>query len=423
MVMRTLAWLAFAGVIAGTAQLPAQDTALTRLLIANRHPVRITAGRLEDRGGRMLIDAGKASRYFLVGEEHGVAQTPQLVQALLNELRPEGYETFAIEVSSLQAIRLDSIARLPNVREAVDTMLATWYNSIPFYSLAEERSLLVSAMTPLAGSPAMHLWGLDYDVSGDRMFLRELESLAPPSQRALVTQARELADRGFAQLVQQGNPSQLFNFSAPDSVIRTLRSAFGARPPARAKAIIDVLERTTAINRLFLSGRGYESNLMRSAYMRENFARASAEAERAGRTPRVLFKFGGSHMMRGYNYTHSIDLGTAAAVYAEARGERSYNVLVVGGKGSKSTRMNIVKAQYEPNGVAEIGDANLAWLLPAVVDNEWSVFDLRSVKLEYLRRRSSALTPVQDRFLHAYDAIVVIGGSTPGTPRRLEPRE
>ena len=420
--LRTLACLICA-TVAGASPAHAQDTTLTRLLVANRHPMRLVGGRLEERGGRMLIEAGKASRFFLVGEEHGVAETPQIVQALLGELRPEGYETFAIEVSPLQAIRLDSIARLPNVRVAVDTMLATGYASIPFYSLAEERALLVSTMTPLGGTPAMRVWGLDYDVSGDRMFLRELEALAPPAQREIVTRVRELADRGFTQLVQQGNPSQLFAFSAPDSVIRKLRNAFGSQPPARAKAIIDVLERTTAINRLFLSGRGYESNLMRSAYMRENLARALGDAERSGRSPRVLFKFGGSHMMRGYNYTHALDLGTAAAVYAEAKGERSYNILVVGGKGSRSTRMNIVKAQYEPTGTAELSDANLAWLVPAVVDGEWSVFDLRSAKVEYLRRRSSGLTAVQDRFLHAYDAIVVIGGSTPGTPRRLEPRD
>lgn len=420
---RTLRCLVVAGVVAGPSVLPAQDTTLTRLLIANRHPMRLVGGRLEERGGRMLIEAGKASRYFLVGEEHGVAQTPQIVQALLSELRPEGYDTFAIEVSPLQAVRLDSVERLPNVRAAIDTLLTTWYTSIPFYSLGEERELLVSAMTPLAGSPAMRIWGLDYDVSGDRMFLRELEALAPPAQREVVTRVRELADQGFATLIQQGNPSRLFAFSAPDSSFRTLRGAFASSPSPRAKAIIDLLERTAAINRLFLSGRGYESNQMRSAFMRENFARALGDAERGGRSPRVLFKFGGSHMMRGYNYTHSLDLGTAAAVYAEAKGERSYNILVVGGKGSRSTRMNIVKAQYEPTGTAELSDANLAWLVPAVPDGEWSVFDLRSVKVEYLRRRGSALTPVQDRFLHAYDAIVVIGGSTPGTPRRLEPRD
>jgi hypothetical protein len=370
----------------------------------------------------MLVEAGKASRYFLVGEEHGVAQTPQIVQALLSELRPEGYNTFAIEVSPLQAVRLDSVERLPNVRAAIDTLLTTWYTSIPFYSLSEERELLVSAMSPLGGSPGMKMLGLDYDVSGDRMFLRELESLAPPAQRAVVTRVREMADQGFSQLIQQGNPSQLFAFSAPESIFRTLRGAFATATPPRAKAIIDLLERTAAINRLFMSGRGYESNLMRSAFLRENFARALTDAERDGRTPRILFKFGGSHMMRGLNYTHSLDIGTAADVYAEATGERAYHVLVVGGKGSKSTRMNIVKAQYEPTGNAELGDANLAWLVPAVADGEWSVFDLRAVKVEYLRRRSSVLTPVQDRFLHAYDAIVVIGGSTPGTPRRLEPR-
>lgn len=401
----------------------AQDTALTRMLIANRHPVRIVDGRLEERGGRLLVDAGKASRYFLVGEEHGVAQMPQIVQALLRELRPEGYDTFAIEVSPLQAARLDSVERLPNVRAAIDTLLASWYASIPFYSLAEERELLVSAMSPMGGSPAMRMWGLDYDVSGDRMFLRELERLAPPAQRAVVTRVREMADQGFTQLIQQGNPSQLFAFSTPDSVFRTLRGAFPTSMPARAKAIIDLLERTAAINRLFLSGRGYESNLMRSAFLRENFAHALADAEREGRRPRVLFKFGGSHMMRGVNYTHSLDIGTAAAVYAEAKGERAYHVLILGGKGSRSTRMNIQKAQYESTGTAELEASNLAWLMPAVADGEWSVFDLRAVKLEYLRRRTQGLTPVQDRFLHAYDAIVVIGGSTPGTPRRLEPRD
>ncbi len=401
----------------------AQDTALTRLLVANRHPIRITNGRLEDRGGRLLVEEGKGARFFLVGEEHGVAQIPAVVQALLSELRPAGYNTFAIEVSPLQGERLDSLTRHPRMREGLDMLLSSWLTTIPFYPLVEERALLASAMAAHGTLPAMRMWGLDYDISADRLFLRELERLTPASGRAAVRRARDLADSGFATITRQGNPSQLFAWSAPDSIFEALRSALGPRPPARARAIIDVFERTARINRLFLSGRGYESNLMRSLFMRENFAKALAAAERRGASPRVLFKFGGSHTMRGWNYTHTLDIGTAASIVAESRGERSFNVLILGGPGTKSTRMNIVKLQYEPIGSAEVDEANDAWLRPALADSGWSLFDMRAVRTAYLRRRSQQLTPIQDRFLHAYDAIVVLTGSSPATPQPVAVRD
>ena len=417
--MRTLV-LAVAVVLADVAG--AQDTALTRLLVANRHGLRIAGGRLDGPGGRLLVKEGKGARFFLVGEEHGVAETPAVVQALLGELRPAGYNTFAIEVSPLQGQRLDSLTRRPRMLANLDTLLSSWLTTIPFYTLAEERALLTSAMESQGRLPPMRIWGLDYDISADRLFLRELERLAPLSGRAAVVRARELADSGFATLSTKQNPSQLFAWSAPDSVFTALRAALGPRPSPRARAIVDVFERTARINRLFLSGRVYESNLMRSAFLRENFSNALAVTERRGERPRVLFKFGGSHMMRGWNYTHTLDIGTAATIVAESRGERSFNVLILGGAASKTARMNIVKLQYEPTGSAEALAPNVAWLLPAVPDSGWSLFDMRPVRTEYLRRRAQQLTPIQDRFLHAYDAIVVLTGSTPGTPLPITAR-
>ncbi|MEW5914981.1 MAG: hypothetical protein AB1762_01190 [Gemmatimonadota bacterium] len=401
----------------------AQDTILTRLLVENRHPVSITNGRLDGPGGRFLVEQSKGARFVLIGEEHGVAQLPQVVQALLSELRPAGFNTLAIEVSPLQGARLDSLTRSPRMNALLDTMLASWFTTIPFYTLAEERALLTAAMAPLGGHPAMRIWGLDYDISADRLFLRELERLVPSSGRAAVARARARADSGFAAILGEGNPGKLFAWSASDSVFAELRSALGTRPSARAKQIVDVFERTARINRLFLSGRGYESNLLRSAYLRENFLTALNAAERRGERPRVVFKFGGSHMMRGINYTHTLDIGTAAPVIAEARGERSFNVLIFGGAQSKTSRMNILKLQYEPTGNAELALDNVAWLRPALADSGWVVFDMHAVRLAYLRRRTSPLTPVQDRFLHAYDAIVVLTGSTPGTPMPLAARD
>ena len=412
--IRLLAVLA--GLVAvGPVPLPAQDTLLTRLLIANRYPLTLEEGRLAGQGGRWLVEQGNGARFFLVGEEHGVGPMPGLVEALLRELRPAGYNTFAIEVSPLQGARLDALARAPNSGAALDSLLTSWFTMIPFYSLAEERKLLASAMAPHGGLPAMRIWGLDYDISADRMYLRELEKLAPPGGRATVQRARELADSGFAHFVANRDPSRAFAWSAPDSVFAALRAAFGNKPTGRAAKIIDVFERTARINRLFLSGRGYESNLDRSAFLRQNFAAELGAAEAAGQRPRVLFKFGGSHMMRGFNYTHTLDIGTAAAVAAEARGERSFGLLVLGGTGTRTARMVITKGQYEPVGTAEIDGVNYAWLRPALPESGWVVFDMREVRLAYLSRRGQPLTAIQDRFFHAYDAIVVLTGSTPAT--------
>ncbi len=406
----------FATVLTVTTAGAAQDSALTRLLIANRHPVALTSGAITGAGGRLLVDSARSARFVLVGEEHGIAETPRLVQAMLCELRTAGFGTFAIEVSPLQGERLDGMARAPGAVAALDAILVDWRTAPPFYTVREERDLLASAMTAQCARPAMRIWGLDYDVSADRFFLAELEKLAPPSGRDAVHRARLLADSGFAAVSAQGNPSKLFAWSASDSVFTALRGAFGPRISPRARAIIDVFERTARINRLFLSGDGYQSNLLRSAYLRTNFARALAQAGTGGSTPRVVFKFGGSHMMRGLNTTNTLDIGTAADVYAEARGERAYHVLVLGGSGTKAARMNIMKLQYEPMPSGEIDGASLAWLKPSVPDSGWVMFDMQAARAAWLKRRGAALSPMQDRFLHAYDAIVVLTGSTPGTP-------
>ena len=400
---------------------PAQDSVLTSLLVANRHPVGVVGGKLAGAGGRLLVERGKESRFYLVGEEHGVGEMPGLVQALLADLQPAGYNTFAIEVSPLQGERLDSLRAPGGKRGALDSLLGNWLTAVPFYTLAPERELLWSALAGLDQLPPLRIWGLDYDVSGDRLFLRELERLAPVEGRAAVRRARELADSGFATVRAQGNPSRLFAWSAPDSIFEALREAFGSNPAPRARAIIDVFERTARINRHFLSGRIYESNLERSRYLRQNFAEALAVAEARGERPRVLFKFGGSHMMRGWNYTHTLDIGTAAAIVAESRGERSYHILVLGGPGSRTARMNILKLQYEPTGTAAVESGDYAWLRAALPDTGWAVFDLQPVRSAYLQRRAIPLTPIQDRMLQAYDAVVVLTGSSPAGIIRIEP--
>jgi hypothetical protein len=268
----------------------------------------------------------------------------------------------------------------------------------------------------------MTIMGLDYDVMGDRYWLRRLEALTPAARRAPVTQAREMADSGFARLAARGDPSGLFAWSAPDSVFRALRGAVRPAAGSEAARIIDTFERTARINRAFIGGRNFLSNQDRSAYLRENFARELAAARRGGALPRTLMKFGAYHMMRGYTNTRVIDLGSAAEVIATGEGKSAFSVLMVGGADAKHAQMNIVKLRYEPADGAFVRGPDAAWVLNALPPSGWTLFDFRPVRAEYFDKRGRAITPGQERLLLAFDAVLVLTGSTSNEGLPLAPR-
>lgn len=46
-----------------------------------------------------LVEEGRAAQFFLLGEEHGIAENPKLAAALFTALTADGYAQLAIEVS------------------------------------------------------------------------------------------------------------------------------------------------------------------------------------------------------------------------------------------------------------------------------------------------------------------------------------
>ncbi|MGQ0647991.1 MAG: hypothetical protein ACT4P7_10500, partial [Gemmatimonadaceae bacterium] len=295
-------------------------------------------------------------------------------------------------------------------------------NAAPFYTMRTEAELLADALGRRPDAPPMTIMGLDYDVTGDRYWLRRLERLMPATRRTPVTRAREVADAGFARAAERGDPSGLFAWSAGDSAFRALREAVRPLAGSEAAQIIDVFERTARINRAFLSGRVYLSNQDRSAFMRENFARDLALARRTGPTPRTLLKFGAAHVMRGFTDTRSIDLGSAAEVIATNEGKKAFSVLMIGGADSKHAQMNITKLQYEPADGAYVRRPDAAWILAALPATGWTLFDLVPVRAEYFDRRGRTITAGQERLLLAFDAVLVLTGSTPNEGLPIAPR-
>jgi len=397
----------------GAGPVLAQDSALVEAFRANRLPLRFEGPTLAGAGGELLLREARAAQFTLVGEEHGVREVPQLVERLLNRLRDAGYRHVAIEVSPLAALRLRALARTGTPRAVLDSLFRDRSNWVPFYTMPPEAGLLAWALDPSAGG--YDVWGLDYDIMGDRYWLPRLESLAPPEGRPAVAAARALADSGFARALR-GDPSRVFTFSAPESVFTALRAAVAPQAGSEAERIIDVLATTTSINRDFLSGRNYESNEQRATNLKTNFLRVYDAAVAGGEAvPKVLFKFGAYHMERGLNGVRQYDVGWLAAAIAEAAGRRSFHVLLAGGPASDRAQFDPTSFSYKPQPAEMMRAEWMAAPRRSVAAEGFTLFDLRPIRALIQNRRLRDVPPQLERSIFGFDVLVVLTGSGPST--------
>jgi hypothetical protein len=211
-----------------SAQAPAPAPSFEERLAAraaeSRHAVSFRDGSFSGPGWDLLVREGQASRFFLVGEEHGVAEIPAVVRELFRALQPAGYRHLAIEISPSMAEVLDGLARegLPKV--------ASFFQENPpgvaFFTLKEEAELLVAARAAVPGLAPV-LWGLDYEMTADRFLFGRMRRKAP--EDAARTAAEELHQKSAAAwktVSETKNPGAFFSFSTAPDVLRGLRQAW-----------------------------------------------------------------------------------------------------------------------------------------------------------------------------------------------------
>jgi hypothetical protein len=411
-VRTTLAAAAVAIVSIPAAAQPARTDSLTALLAANRHAMTAGAdGALAGPGAELLLEAGRNAHFFLIGEEHGIAEVPQVTASLFRALVPHGYRHLAIETGDALAGALNRAIVADPAGGSLAFQRAHWPGA-PFFSRREESELLREAIEAAGGREDV-LWGLDYDILADRYALRRLRDLAPgAAARAVADSVIAVADSGLARAMREQNPGLIFMFGGPEDVYPRLRAAYAPAPGSEAERILHLMEETRAINGLFFSRQGYESNRRRALLNKRRFLDyLLASRTPDGALPRVMLRFGASHMVRGRTYTQVFDLGSLASELADAHGSRSFHVLMVAGAGTTHAVMDprVLRSVEAP---AEY--AATAWARPffdAALPQGWTVFDLRP-----LRPRIPRLGDIPDELrqtLYGFDAVVVLTGSGP----------
>lgn len=410
--IRTRRWLAAVlPLLAMSAQpMHAQDS-LTAMLRANAHPMQAGAdGRLSGAGAELLLAAGRDAQFFLIGEEHGVAEIPLVAAGLFRELAPAGYRHLAIETGEFMAAELNRRVLADTTGAAFAAFQRDYFPGAPFYRWREDAALLRTAVHAAGGRDDV-LWGLDYDIVADRYTLRRLRDIAPnPRARAAAESVIARSDSALQQALATQNPGLLMMFGGADDWYAPLREAYAPEPGSEADRIISLMQTTREINGLFGSRQGYQSNLQRALLNKRQFRRyLDAATARDGRMPRVMMKFGSSHMVRGRSFTEVFDLGTLASEIADVHGSRSFGVLMLGGAGTTHAVIDprvfrSVEAPVETDG----------WVQPfydAADPQRWTVFDLRPIRARI--PRLGTLPDDMLKVLYGFDAVVILSGSGP----------
>ncbi|HEX9953324.1 MAG TPA: hypothetical protein VGB53_16250 [Rubricoccaceae bacterium] len=385
-------------------QAATSDSLFRATIAASRHTLALDRGRLTGPGAEFLLGEGARARFFMVGEEHGVADVPEFTAAALRALREHGYDRLVVETSPTTSAALDRAAR--GGRDSLSALFARFPLAVPFYDLHEEADLLVGAVEEAGSAPV--IWGVDYEfVFGAALALTELERAAPTAEaRALAGRYREQAEAG-QRAFSGADPGPLFFVQAGPGDFAALRAVFAADPGA--VALVDGLEASAEAWRLQFAGENYRSNEARTALLRANFAEAYGRAfGDPGAGHKAVLKFGANHLFRGHTPVHVLDLGTTASVLAEAEGDHTFNVMAVAGRGSEQTYFDPTSPGTRPTEMA-------AWMLPlydAADPERWTVFDLRPLR-PLLHAGRIEVAPELERLIWGYDAFLILSGSRP----------
>lgn len=358
------------------------SSALVARLQASTYPLTLDDGALSGPGRDFLLRAAGQSQFFLVGEEHGIAENPLVAAALLRELK--SYRYFAAEIGSLTATRLESAAKRQPVPDVLAAFNRRYPFSLPFFNWIEEGALMATAIDR-PGGRGPRLWGLDQEFFFSPVYhFERLRELAPDARaRALAQQFCEKTREELARAAQARNPSGAFLVVATPGDFDALDAAFrGARGEARQ--ILDALRESAEIYQKNIHGEIYANNAQRSQLLKRNFMRYYNAARLVDPEPRVFFKFGAGHVARGRSYSNVFDLGNLVSELAAAQGGASFHVLVMAAGGTYNKYLPFVANEADKQ--KELVPATVYFYVDvrpfvALADSpDWKVVDLRPLR-------------------------------------------
>lgn len=398
----------------------ADDDTLTAELAKNRLALTLENGSLSGAGADFLFREAEASQFFLIAEDHGIAELPLFASALFRQIRSYGYQHFATEAGPITARTLEKLAASQPAQQAFADFNHQNPFTLPFYFWQEEAGLLGTvAHSPGRKAGGAIIWGLDQEfVISTKLHLKRLVELAPNAQaRRVVEEYNQKAQTEFDRMVQSKNPAIVFLASATEDDFKRLRAALNPKPGSEAAEILDELQVSWEIYTKQFRGQVYEANNQRAQLMKSHFLRYYNEALKTEKSPpKVLFKFGMNHMKRGRSFINVFDIGSFVPDLAFTNGTKSFHLLVVGANGTQNSYLPFVGDEADKQRKYDVvkvfkdyASADVKPLIAAAAENKsWAVIDLRPLRPLITNRKLGKVDRGLEELIYGFDAVLII---------------
>ena len=382
---------------------PAHDGGFTARLLKNRYSISIQNGRLSGTGAVVLQAAIAQSRFILVGEEHGLAETSSFWRGVCHAAVPEGFHTMAIEEGPLVAAELERCVRQPDGQSQLVAFEKHYPESINIYNTREEFGMLQECAGSAPGG--FRLWGLNQEALGaGGLILSRILDTQPrgPAVQAL-RHLLQKNDDAYAKALRTGKISDLFMISADDKDLAAGAALLQTDGTPAARSLFASLIESHAINRAWPASAERRSRLMQTLFAADYAAAAKAEAA----PPKVMLKFGSIHLYRGLNAVHFNAIGNYVAEFANRQGAQSLHICLMAVKGSEPIYPRFGQpARLLPfNLKDDTGSSYMQPMLASMLQSGWTMFDLRPLR--------GTASPDLAALISGMDILVIIPQATP----------
>jgi hypothetical protein len=387
-------------------------------LLENRYPLSARGGQLSGAGAQVLRSAVAQSRFVLLGEEHGIAQTPELMAAVCKAAGPQPFHTMAVEEGPLVAAELEGWARRPDGLAQLTAFEKTFPYSINGYKAREEFDMLQQCTR--AGESEFHIWGLNQEGlnAGGVILSRVLATHLGSQARAAMQRLLRKNEEGYRKALQSDSIFDFFMIAADDKELADGAALLQSDGSPDARTLFASLVESHEINRA--PPAAYPNARRRERLMKTLFAANYARAERAAAgPPKVLLKFGAFHVYRGLNPVHGSGIGNYVAEFAEAHGVQSLHIYLMPVKGSQPIWPR-VSQPAQLRSFNHVDEARYRYLQPVftnLLTSEWTMFDLRPLRQE-VAAPGGAMEAELATLVFGYDMLIVVPEGTPATEIR-----
>jgi hypothetical protein len=403
------------GPSAQTAQPSSSPDKFIAKLLQNRYSLSVRNGRLSGTGAQVLQSAIAQSRFVLLGEDHGLAQSPQFGTAVCNAAGAAPFQTLAIEEGPLAAAELENWARQRDGLAQLSAFKRTIHASINVYNSREEFEMLQQCARVAQGE--FHLWGLNQEAfgAGGLILSRILESRLGEAARPPMRQLLQKNEDANRKALESGRIADLFMLSADDQDLARGAAALQRDGSPEARSLFASLVESREINRI--SPADYDNARRREGLMKTRFASHYARAARSAATPpRVLLKFGAFHIYRGMNPVQGHGIGNYVAEFAKGQGAQSLHIRLMAVKrlrpfyprAGQPAQLRAFSLEDEPR------SRYLQPLLSTRLQSDWTLFDLRPLRHDF-NALAGATNPDLATLVFGLDMLVLVPEGTSST--------